>query len=64
MTQILQGHVWFLFLVAACEASAQTRIDYSRFSHAGSITQSMPAPVVTVVIVRRIEVLRSRFLRE
>jgi hypothetical protein len=34
--RIVQSHVWFLFLVAACEAAAQTRIDYSRFSHANA----------------------------
>ena len=30
---ILQSHLCFLCLLAACEALAQTRIDYSRFSH-------------------------------
>ena len=30
---ILQGQLCFLCLLAACEAIAQTRVDYSRFSH-------------------------------
>ena len=35
-TEVAQRNLvmWVLCLVAACEASAQTRIDYSRFSHA------------------------------
>ncbi len=30
---ILQSHLCFLCFLAACEAVAQTRVDYSRFSH-------------------------------
>jgi len=36
--RIVQSHVWFLFLVAACEAAAQTRSDYAEGCHITATT--------------------------